>query len=116
MYRALGLMMAASPCALAVAPLAYAIAISSCARKVHLWVGAYGEGLCFLLFFHDWGFFFPFYVVLVSTYYGNFKLLTLLYILVLFYSSYVNLFGQWIEDLSMMNLESILYVVLVHVI
>nr|AYW01700.1 HMA1 protein [Morus alba] len=32
-YRALGLMMAASPCALAVAPLAYAIAISSCARK-----------------------------------------------------------------------------------
>ncbi|RZC11788.1 putative cadmium/zinc-transporting ATPase HMA1, chloroplastic isoform B [Glycine soja] len=32
-YRALGLMVAASPCALAVAPLAYAIAISSCARK-----------------------------------------------------------------------------------
>jgi len=27
-------MVAASPCALAVAPLAYAIAISSCARKV----------------------------------------------------------------------------------
>lgn len=33
-YRALGFMMAASPCALAVAPLAYATAISSCARKV----------------------------------------------------------------------------------
>lgn len=33
-YRALGLMVAASPCALAVAPLAYAIAISSCAKKV----------------------------------------------------------------------------------
>jgi len=33
-YRALGLMVAASPCALAVAPLAYATAISSCARKV----------------------------------------------------------------------------------
>ncbi|KAK6237700.1 hypothetical protein QUC31_003169 [Theobroma cacao] len=32
-YRALGLMVAASPCALAVAPLAYAIAVSSCARK-----------------------------------------------------------------------------------
>ncbi|KAM0938995.1 putative P-type ATPase, HAD superfamily, P-type ATPase, transmembrane domain superfamily [Dioscorea sansibarensis] len=32
-YRALGLMVAASPCALAVAPLAYAIAISSCASK-----------------------------------------------------------------------------------
>ncbi|GAB2279616.1 Probable cadmium/zinc-transporting ATPase hma1, chloroplastic [Dionaea muscipula] len=32
-YRALGLMVAASPCALAVAPLAYATAISSCARK-----------------------------------------------------------------------------------
>ncbi|KAL2333495.1 hypothetical protein Fmac_014708 [Flemingia macrophylla] len=32
-YRALGLMVAASPCALAVAPLAYAIAISTCARK-----------------------------------------------------------------------------------
>ncbi|CAK9315666.1 unnamed protein product [Citrullus colocynthis] len=32
-YRALGLMVAASPCALAAAPLAYAIAISSCARK-----------------------------------------------------------------------------------
>ncbi|KAJ4890735.1 hypothetical protein Rs2_30483 [Raphanus sativus] len=32
-YRALGFMMAASPCALAVAPLAYATAISSCARK-----------------------------------------------------------------------------------
>ncbi|CAJ1942905.1 unnamed protein product [Sphenostylis stenocarpa] len=35
-YRALGLMVAASPCALAVAPLAYAIAISSCAKKVKL--------------------------------------------------------------------------------
>lgn len=32
-YRALGLMVAASPCALAVAPLAYAIAISACASK-----------------------------------------------------------------------------------
>ncbi|CAN0863898.1 Probable cadmium/zinc-transporting ATPase HMA1, chloroplastic [Linum grandiflorum] len=32
-YRALGLMMAASPCALAVAPLVYATAISSCAKK-----------------------------------------------------------------------------------
>ncbi|PKU82222.1 probable cadmium/zinc-transporting ATPase HMA1, chloroplastic [Dendrobium catenatum] len=32
-YRALGLMVAASPCALAVAPLAYATAISSCASK-----------------------------------------------------------------------------------
>ncbi|XP_021907905.1 probable cadmium/zinc-transporting ATPase HMA1, chloroplastic [Carica papaya] len=32
-YRALGLMVAASPCALAVAPLAYITAISSCARK-----------------------------------------------------------------------------------
>ncbi|XP_057959241.1 probable cadmium/zinc-transporting ATPase HMA1, chloroplastic isoform X2 [Malania oleifera] len=32
-YRALGLMVAASPCALAVAPLAYATAISACARK-----------------------------------------------------------------------------------
>jgi Cd2+/Zn2+-exporting ATPase len=33
LYRALGLMVAASPCALAVAPLAYATAISACARK-----------------------------------------------------------------------------------
>lgn len=33
-YRALGLMVAASPCALAVAPLAYATAISACAKKV----------------------------------------------------------------------------------
>ena len=33
-YRALGFMVAASPCALAVAPLAYATAISACARKV----------------------------------------------------------------------------------
>lgn len=33
-YRALGLMVAASPCALAVAPLVYATAISACARKV----------------------------------------------------------------------------------
>ncbi|CAL9779112.1 unnamed protein product [Musa acuminata subsp. burmannicoides] len=32
-YRALGFMVAASPCALAVAPLAYATAISACARK-----------------------------------------------------------------------------------
>ncbi|KAK4262346.1 hypothetical protein QN277_027916 [Acacia crassicarpa] len=32
-YRALGLMVAASPCALAVAPLVYATAISSCAKK-----------------------------------------------------------------------------------
>ncbi|KAF9600250.1 hypothetical protein IFM89_005074 [Coptis chinensis] len=32
-YRALGLMVAASPCALAVAPLAYATAISACASK-----------------------------------------------------------------------------------
>ncbi|XWS33558.1 hypothetical protein CRYUN_Cryun22dG0093500 [Craigia yunnanensis] len=32
-YRALGLMVAASPCALAVAPLAYATAVSSCARR-----------------------------------------------------------------------------------
>ncbi|XP_073010242.1 probable cadmium/zinc-transporting ATPase HMA1, chloroplastic isoform X3 [Typha latifolia] len=32
-YRALGLMVAASPCALAVAPLAYATAISACANK-----------------------------------------------------------------------------------
>nr|XP_043614627.1 probable cadmium/zinc-transporting ATPase HMA1, chloroplastic isoform X2 [Erigeron canadensis] len=33
LYRALGLMVAASPCALAVAPLAYATAISACAKK-----------------------------------------------------------------------------------
>ncbi|KAL1564188.1 putative cadmium/zinc-transporting ATPase hma1, chloroplastic [Salvia divinorum] len=32
-YRALGLMVAASPCALAVAPLVYATAISACAKK-----------------------------------------------------------------------------------
>lgn len=32
-YRALGLMVAASPCALAAAPLAYATAISACAKK-----------------------------------------------------------------------------------
>lgn len=32
-YRALGLMVAASPCALAAAPLAYATAVSSCASK-----------------------------------------------------------------------------------
>lgn len=32
-YRAIGLMVAASPCALAVAPLAYATAVSACARK-----------------------------------------------------------------------------------
>ncbi|KAE8695373.1 putative cadmium/zinc-transporting ATPase HMA1 [Hibiscus syriacus] len=34
MYKALGLMVAAYPCALAVAPLAYATAVSSCARKL----------------------------------------------------------------------------------
>lgn len=34
LYRALGLMVAASPCALAVAPLAYATAVSACAKKV----------------------------------------------------------------------------------
>ncbi|KAL9229796.1 hypothetical protein vseg_005226 [Gypsophila vaccaria] len=39
-YRALGLMVAASPCALAVAPLAYATAISACARKGILLKGA----------------------------------------------------------------------------
>ncbi|CAH8344560.1 unnamed protein product [Eruca vesicaria subsp. sativa] len=39
-YRALGLMVAASPCALAVAPLAYATAISSCAKKGILLKGA----------------------------------------------------------------------------
>ena len=33
-YRALGLMVAASPCALAVSPLAYATAVSACASKV----------------------------------------------------------------------------------
>eukprot|EP00850_Spirogloea_muscicola_P014894 SM000110S18901 [mRNA] locus=s110:246472:250725:+ [translate_table: standard] len=33
LYRALGLMVAASPCALAVAPLAYATAVSACARQ-----------------------------------------------------------------------------------
>lgn len=40
-YRALGLMVAASPCALAVAPLAYATAISACARKGILLKGAH---------------------------------------------------------------------------
>lgn len=35
-YRALGLMVAASPCALAAAPLAYVTAISACASKVKL--------------------------------------------------------------------------------
>ncbi|XP_078443808.1 heavy metal atpase 1 isoform X4 [Wolffia australiana] len=40
-YRALGLMVAASPCALAVAPLAYATAISACARKGILLKGGY---------------------------------------------------------------------------
>lgn len=39
-YRALSLMVAASPCALAVAPLAYATAISSCARKVYIEIDA----------------------------------------------------------------------------
>eukprot|EP00245_Coleochaete_scutata_P014598 TRINITY_DN628_c0_g2_i1.p1 TRINITY_DN628_c0_g2~~TRINITY_DN628_c0_g2_i1.p1 ORF type:complete len:307 (-),score=52.46 TRINITY_DN628_c0_g2_i1:51-893(-) len=34
LYRALGLMVAASPCALAVAPLAYAAAVSACASQV----------------------------------------------------------------------------------
>lgn len=38
-YRALGLMVAASPCALAVAPLAYATAISACAKKVLIFLG-----------------------------------------------------------------------------
>lgn len=33
-------MVAASPCALAVAPLAYATAISSCARKVYIAIDA----------------------------------------------------------------------------
>ncbi|CAM6083439.1 unnamed protein product [Calypogeia fissa] len=42
-YRALGLMVAASPCALAVAPLAYATAISACANKGILLKG--GEAL-----------------------------------------------------------------------
>ncbi|KAL2650473.1 hypothetical protein R1flu_018601 [Riccia fluitans] len=42
-YRALGLMVAASPCALAVAPLAYAAAISACANKGILLKG--GEAL-----------------------------------------------------------------------
>ncbi|KAG6543160.1 hypothetical protein Mapa_015409 [Marchantia paleacea] len=42
-YRALGLMVAASPCALAVAPLAYAAAISACASKGILLKG--GEAL-----------------------------------------------------------------------
>lgn len=38
-YRALGLMVAASPCALAVAPLAYATAISACAKRVSFQIG-----------------------------------------------------------------------------
>ncbi|GBG86428.1 hypothetical protein CBR_g41425 [Chara braunii] len=42
-YRALGLMVAASPCALAVAPLAYITAISACANKGILLKG----GQCF---------------------------------------------------------------------
>ncbi|CAN0863902.1 Probable cadmium/zinc-transporting ATPase HMA1, chloroplastic [Linum grandiflorum] len=42
-YRALGLMMAASPCALAVAPLVYATAISSCAKSGGLIM--VGEGI-----------------------------------------------------------------------
>ncbi|KMT09768.1 hypothetical protein BVRB_6g127490 isoform A [Beta vulgaris subsp. vulgaris] len=40
-YRALGLMVAASPCALAVAPLAYATAISACAKKGILMKGGH---------------------------------------------------------------------------
>ncbi|KAL6530107.1 putative cadmium/zinc-transporting ATPase hma1, chloroplastic [Orobanche minor] len=40
-YRALGLMVAASPCALAVSPLAYATAISACARKGILLKGSH---------------------------------------------------------------------------
>ncbi|KAL6551755.1 putative cadmium/zinc-transporting ATPase hma1, chloroplastic [Orobanche gracilis] len=40
-YRALGLMVAASPCALAVSPLVYATAISACARKGILLKGSH---------------------------------------------------------------------------
>lgn len=47
LYRALGLMVAASPCALAVAPLAYATAVSACAKKVtSLSSLCLGRGLC----------------------------------------------------------------------
>ncbi|WZZ82815.1 probable cadmium/zinc-transporting ATPase HMA1, chloroplastic [Brassica napus] len=53
-YRALGFMMAASPCALAVAPLAYATAISSCARKGILLKG--GQVLDALASCHTIGF------------------------------------------------------------
>ncbi|CAA7040751.1 unnamed protein product [Microthlaspi erraticum] len=53
-YRALGLMVAASPCALAVAPLAYATAISSCARKGILLKG--GQVLDALASCHTIGF------------------------------------------------------------
>ncbi|KAL6010428.1 putative cadmium/zinc-transporting ATPase hma1, chloroplastic [Asimina triloba] len=49
-YRALGLMVAASPCALAVAPLAYATAISACASKGILLKG--GHVLDALAFCH----------------------------------------------------------------
>ncbi|XP_010429275.1 PREDICTED: probable cadmium/zinc-transporting ATPase HMA1, chloroplastic [Camelina sativa] len=53
-YRALGFMVAASPCALAVAPLAYATAISSCARKGILLKG--GQVLDALASCHTIGF------------------------------------------------------------
>ncbi|KFK32755.1 hypothetical protein AALP_AA6G284800 [Arabis alpina] len=53
-YRALGLMVAASPCALAIAPLAYATAISSCARKGILLKG--GQVLDALASCHTIGF------------------------------------------------------------
>ncbi|KAL0733744.1 hypothetical protein Bca4012_009954 [Brassica carinata] len=53
-YRALGFMMATSPCALAVAPLAYATAISSCAKKGILLKG--GEVLDALASCHTIGF------------------------------------------------------------
>ncbi|CAH8358837.1 unnamed protein product [Eruca vesicaria subsp. sativa] len=53
-YRALGFMMAASPCALTVAPLAYATAISSCARKGILLKG--GQVLDALASCHTIGF------------------------------------------------------------
>ncbi|XP_020885433.1 probable cadmium/zinc-transporting ATPase HMA1, chloroplastic isoform X3 [Arabidopsis lyrata subsp. lyrata] len=53
-YRALGFLVAASPCALAVAPLAYATAISSCARKGILLKG--GQVLDALASCHTIGF------------------------------------------------------------
>ena len=48
LYRALGLMVAASPCALAVAPLSYATAVSACTRKVII-VACFvpGKRICF---------------------------------------------------------------------